>query len=201
MLKNKWAWTLGIGALAVGVLSGCGSTPTTASNTQTTATKSSNSTYVVGGAPFQGQKNLQSWEQKAKSNPANVKDLESAGISAYLNNQPQQAIQYYQAAAKLQPNNGLLWNNIGNVYRNTLHQDQTAISYYQKATKVDPQYDYGWYNWAYTLLQMKNTTAAKSVVKQAQAVLPKSDTLYKPLGELVAPPSSKPPTTSSSTSK
>ena len=196
MKNTKWVWTLGIGTLSLAILSGCGSTPTAASHpqsstSQSSTSKSTGSTYVVGGTPYEGQKNLQSWEQKAKNNPTNVKDLESAGVAAYLNNQPQQAIHYYQLAAKIQPDNGVLWNNIGNVYRNTLHQDQVAISYYKKATTLDPKYDYGWYNWAYTLVQMKDVTAAKSVISQAQATLPKSDTLYKALAELVTPTKAK----------
>lgn len=196
MKFSKLVWPLGAGIFSVALLAGCGTTSSTSTPSQTstppsaTAQKSSsgtqkNSTYVLGGAPYQGQKNLKSWEQKAKSDPTNVKNLYGAGVSAYLNNQPQLSVHYYEMAAKLQPKNGMYLNNIGNVYRNSLHDNQTAIQYYKKATTVDPTYDYGWYNWAYTLMQENQVAQAKSVVAAAQKALPKSDKLYKPLGELV----------------
>ena len=201
MNTSKWTWLVGVGALSVAILSGCGSTPSASSQTTTTSTTTTPTTtssqqktsnYVIGGAPYQGAANLKKWEQKAKANPQNASVVMSAGVSAFQNNQPQLAINYYEQAAKLQPKNGEFWNNIGNVYRNTLHNDQKAISYYQKATTVDPKYDYGWYNWAYTLMQMNNVSAAKSVVSKAQAALPKSDTLYKALGQLVTSTKTKP---------
>ncbi len=215
MNTSKWTWLVGVGALSVAILSGCGSTPSASSQTTTTSTTTSTtpattktttttpsttttspqqktSNYVIGGAPYQGAANLKKWEQKAKANPKNASVVMSAGVAAFQNNQPQLAINYYEQAAKLQPKNGEFWNNIGNVYRNTLHNDQKAISYYQKATMVDPKYDYGWYNWAYTLMQMNKVSAAKSVVAKAQAALPKSDTLYKAFGQLVTPTKTKP---------
>ena len=187
MQIKKWVWTMGIGALSVAFLSGCGSTPSASQTTTSTPAVKKNQTYVIGGASYQGQKNLQKWEQKAKSDPTNVQYLYSSGVSAYLNNQPQLAISYYTKAAKIQPKNGELWNNIGNVYRNSYHNNQQAISYYQKATVVDPKYDYGWYNWAYTLVKMNNIPAAKIVVNKALTTLPKSDPLYKAFNGLVTP--------------
>lgn len=194
MKNSRFAWFTGIAVVSAVLLSGCGSsTTTTATSTPSTTSSGSqkNSTYVIGGAPYQGASNLQKWEQKSKSNPTNVKDLLGAGVSAYLNNQPTTAIHYYEMATKVQPKNGELWNNIGNVYRNSLLNNQKAIQFYQKATTVDPKYDYGWYNWAYTLLKMNNVSAAKTVVAKAKAVLPKSDPLYKALGELVTPSTKK----------
>lgn len=187
MNYTKLAWTVGIGAVSVALLAGCGTTQSTQTPTPTTGAQKG-STYVLGGAKYQGQKNLASWEQKAKSNPKDEPSLYGAGVSAYLNNQPQLSIKYYEQATKLQPKNGQLWNNIGNVYRNSLHDDKTAIQYYKKATTLDPAYDYGWYNWAYTLMQENQVAQAKTVVAAAQKALPKSDSLYKPLGELVNTP-------------
>lgn len=194
MKRMKFVSMMGVATISIALLAGCGTTPSAGSATKTsptTTTKTSvkkNQTYVIGGTPYQGQKNLQAWEKKAKASPKNVDDLSKAGVSAYLNGQSQLAIHYYELATQIQPSNGVLWNNIGNVYRNSLHNYQTAIQYYKKATTTDPKYDYGWYNWAYTLIQMKDVTAAKGVVANGLKVLPKSDPLYKYLGELVNPP-------------
>nr|NNM89692.1 tetratricopeptide repeat protein [Bacilli bacterium] len=153
-------------------------------------------TIVVGGNAFQGTKALHNYELIAKKNPKNALDQINAGVSAFQNSLPKLAIAYYEKAGHLEPKNGLVWNNIGNVYRNSLHQDKTAINYYQKAISVQPSYDFGWLNWAYTLNEMNQPAQAKAVIHRALRVLPKSDPLYKPLEQMLHPqmPSTKPTT-------
>jgi tetratricopeptide (TPR) repeat protein len=96
-------------------------------------------------------------------------------VSAYQNNDPQLAIQYYLKAAAINPSDAEPWNNIGNVYRNELHNDKVALTYYQKAIKIEPLYDTAWYNLAWTEAQMGETAAAKATAAQALKVLPSTD--------------------------
>ena len=147
---------------------------------------------TVGSNPYQGVKALHSFEHLANANPKNENDQINAGIAAYQNNLPHLAIAYYEKAGKIDPHNGLVWNNIGNVYRNSFHQNATAISYYRKAITEQKTYDFAWLNWAFTLNENNQSKQAKVVIQEALSVLPKTDALYVPLKKMLSAPSNQP---------
>jgi tetratricopeptide (TPR) repeat protein len=128
-----------------------------------------------GAAPYQGAKNLKKWAAAAKAAPHNEEAQIQAGVSAFQNDKPQLAIQYYLKAAADNPNDATPWNNIGNVYRNLLHEDRVAMAYYRKAIKIEPLYDVAWYNLAWTEQSMGDIAAAKATAAEALKVLPPTD--------------------------
>lgn len=186
---RKGSLILGSGVLMM-VLSGCGhvASPPTHHSHRARATKStaggSKRTVVIGGKPYQGQKNLRHWESLAKKKPKDVKILVGAGVSAFQNSHPHLAIQYYQQALALDPRSGLIDTNIGNVYRDSLHEATKAIQYYQKATQIQPSYNEGWFNWAYTEATIGQKSTAKKVAAKALTVLPTNDSLHNALRTL-----------------
>ena len=161
-----------LGALMI-LVAGCGA-PSAAGHHHRTAPK--NVTVLsTGAAPYQGEKNLKKWVDQAKAAPHNEEAQILAGVSAFQNNEPRLAIQYYLKAAADNPNDATPWNNIGNVYRNELHEDQVAMTYYRKAIKIEPLYDVAWYNLAWTEQSLGNARAAKATAAEALKVLPATD--------------------------
>lgn len=164
------------GVVVVTALAGCGQSPSknvSASPTQSTSSK----TLVEGAKQYAGKANLKKWETLANSHPTSWIDQVQAGRAGYANQSPQTAIRYYKAAIKIDPQKGLAYNNLGNVYNRLLRQYSKAETYYAKSTKVDPTYDYGWYNYSDIEIQLGHKSQAVSIAKQSLAVLPASDPL------------------------
>lgn len=128
--------------------------------------------------PYIGPNALHYYENIAKKNEKNITDQINAGVSAFQNKLPNVAIYYYNKAEKLDSKNGVILNDIGNVYRDGLHNDKKAIFYYKKAISIEPSYDFSWLNLVYTLNQMNMQESADTVVLRALKILPKSDPLY-----------------------
>ncbi|MCY0881870.1 MAG: tetratricopeptide repeat protein [Firmicutes bacterium] len=185
---RHWAlWTLAGAAIATG-LSGCGSTaaaapsqaaghPSAASTKKKApAAPSKTKTIVEGASQYQGKKNLDKYESAAAKSPSNFNAQIQAGVAAFNNNQPQQAISYYKAAMKIDPHKGISYDNIGNVYRDDLHNYTKALQYYQECVKEEPTCNFGWYNQAFVdVYDLHNTKAAQLVYQAAQKALPATD--------------------------
>ena len=130
---------------------------------------------------YEGAANLAKYEAAAKSNPSNAQDQFNAGISAFVNKKYDQSIQYYQATIKLDPQNGMAYNSIGNIYLYTMKQPQTALPYYLKTTEITPNYAYGWLNKYNCEMALGNKAAAKATLQKGLSVIPSTDPLYPTL--------------------
>lgn len=164
---------LGIGGISLLLVVGCGA-PTSSTSTPPVTPVHHQAT---GGKDLMGTKALAHWRTLALAHPKDATLWIKWGRSAFLNHQPAVSVHAYQMAGKLTPANGLIWNSIGNVYRNTWHQTTKALSYYTKATTVDPTYDEGWFNRVTLLLAMNQVASAKAVAAHAFHVLPAKDPL------------------------
>lgn len=186
--RHTWGW---IAAGLLFTLVGCGqssartgtSSPTPAKAVTATPAPSSSTplptrTYIEGGQQYQGAQNLQHYVDYAQSHPNDVNALVDAAKAEFVNQNPEAALNYYQQAIKLDPNNGELYNNIGNIYYRSLNQPQAALPYYQKAVQLSPHYDYGWYNLVLLEQDLGNKAQAKQIAAQALTQIPSSDKLY-----------------------
>lgn len=170
------------------LVSGCGTqnnatiTPAVNSNT-TVVQKSSNGqrTMIVGGEAYAGTVNLQKYEAAAKSSPKDAQAQIHAGMSAFVNQDYQSAIQYYKQAIQDTPNDAIPYNNVGNIYYRKLNQPKEALAYYQKATQLQPSYAYGWLNLALCEQTLGNMPAAQQAVKDGLQNVAKTDPVYKSL--------------------
>ncbi len=72
-------------------------------------------------------------------------ELISEGDKNYKNNNYDAAVQNYQEALQLVPNDAVTLLKLGNIYK--LKEDNTkAVNYYQKSIIVNPDYTDGWFN-------------------------------------------------------
>ncbi len=168
-------------------LTGCGA-GTVINNTSAvppTNTAGTNRTVIVGGNRYQGAANLKKLETTAKSRPNDANAQVQAGISARVNGNDDLAIQYYQKAIALDPNNGTAYNNIGNIYFRDKNNPQASLTYYKKATQVQPGYVYGWWNLASAQLKLGQKAAAQETVNQGLKVVSKADPNYKNLANVM----------------
>lgn len=136
-------------------------------------------TLIQGGKQYSGSANLKKFEVLAKQNPNSASAQIDAAKSAFVNMKNTLALQYYQKAQTLDPKNGEISNDIGNIYLRRLNDAKKALPYYEKATQLSPTYAYGWMNLAETEKQLGNMTAAKAAVNEGLKKVPKSDPLYK----------------------
>lgn len=176
-------------------LAGCGqgpshgsSAPLTTSPTiaQSSTPSSSSNTLVEGAKQYSGTSNLKKWETVANSHPNNWLDQIQAGRAGFANQSAQTAIHYYKAAIRIDPKQGLSYNNLGNIYDRLLHKYTMAQVYYAKATQTDPSYDYGWYNYSYVEIQLGHKAQAIQIAKQAMAALPATDPLRPYLAKIAS---------------
>jgi len=188
--QHRWTWTLAAAGI-LGAVVGCGQSASRPATAKTSSPKTAHPapapastapaptrTYIEGGTPYAGAKNLQHYVSLAKAHPNNVNDLINAAKAEFVNQNPEAALSYYQQAVKVDPQNGELYNNIGNIYYRSLNQPKTALPYYQKAVQLSPHYDYGWYNLVLLEQQLGNAAEVKSIAAQALKEIPPSDKLY-----------------------
>ncbi|MCL6563136.1 MAG: tetratricopeptide repeat protein [Firmicutes bacterium] len=135
-------------------------------------------TYIFHGNQYAGPQNLQHYLDLAKAHPNDATALEDAARAEFVNQNPQAALSYYLQAIKVDPNNGELYNNVGNLYYRSFNQPQKALPYYQKAVQLSPHYDYGWYNLVLLEQDLGNKAQAKQIAAQALTQIPSSDKLY-----------------------
>lgn len=167
--------------------SGC--TPWWAKSGNTTSSGSSRLQTTIEDpnlSQYVGDKNLQKYEAAAKANPTNFKDQINAGMSAYANKKYDEAISYYNAASKVEPNNPEPVNALGNIYFRNLNQPEKALGLYQQATKLNPSYAYAWWNEATCQKALGNIGDAKATLQKGLANVSKSDPLYSTLQKMLS---------------
>lgn len=76
------------------------------------------------------------------------------------------AIEKYDKAIKIDPNNAIVYNNKG-IALKTLGEHEAAIEEYDKALGVDPNYALAWYNKSSVLAPMGNKDDALKNLEQA----------------------------------
>ncbi|MDR3587815.1 MAG: tetratricopeptide repeat protein [Desulfosporosinus sp.] len=150
----------------------------------TTNPKTINVKTMINDEQYSGTQNLTKLESLAKDNPNDATAQINAGISAYANANYTKAIEYYNNAIKIDPKNGVAYNNLGNVYYRGLSKPNIALTYYEKATQVEPSYNYGWLNLALCQQNLGDKAAAKTTIAQGLKVLDANDTIAASLKEL-----------------
>ncbi|MCL6595718.1 MAG: hypothetical protein K6V73_05830 [Firmicutes bacterium] len=95
---------------------------------------------------YQGAAHLRHFVALARAHPKNLTDQFEAAVASFQNARPRQAIAYYLACVRLDPSFAEAYNDIGNVYRESLGNTKAALAYYLKATQVNPGYPFGWLN-------------------------------------------------------
>ena len=150
----------------------------------TTNSKTINIKTMVNDEQYSGTQNLTRLESLAKDNSNDVTAQINAGISAYSNANYTKAIEYYNNAIKIDPKNGVAYNNLGNVYYRGLSKPNIALNYYEKAIQVEPSYNYGWLNLALCQQNSGDRAGAKTTIAQGLKVLDANDTIAASLKEL-----------------
>ena len=107
-------------------------------------------------------------------------------MKAFSNQEYDEAIEHYKKAIEINPGDGSIYNNIGNVYLRGKEDAETALQYYDEATKIQPSFNYGWYNLALCQRALGDLAGAKATVAQGLNVLNNEDALYKVLIQLQA---------------
>ena len=147
--------------------------------------KSGQNTIAPGDKEkYSGAANYKKFQDLAAQNPKDPNAQISAGMSAFSNKDYTKAIQYYKQAIAVDPQNGIAYNNIGNVYLRGLNEPKTALQYYVKATEIQPSYDYGWLNLALCQKALGDTSGEKATIDKGMKVLGKEDQLYTSLLQL-----------------
>ncbi|MDR3542902.1 MAG: tetratricopeptide repeat protein [Desulfosporosinus sp.] len=150
----------------------------------TTSSKTINVKTMVNSEQYSGTQNLTKLESLAEANPNDVTAQINAGISSYSNANYTKAIEYYNNVIKIDPNNGVAFNNLGNVYFRGLSKPNIALTYYEKATQVEPSYNYGWLNLALCQQKLGNKAEAITAIDQGLKVLDANDIIVASLKEL-----------------
>lgn len=196
--RSKY-WLAPIVVLGLGVVAaGCGSQAKSASPSKTSAKKTSTpKTYkqpgtgnlIEGATPYAGTKNLDHYIAEAKASPKSVNANYHAAVASFVNGKFPQAESYYKAAIALDPTNGTLWNNLGNIYNYTLKEYSTALPDYQKAVKYSSTNPTDWLNLINCETSLKNTAAAKGDVTEALKDVPKdtSNPYYEAIYQMAHP--------------
>lgn len=112
------------------------------------------------------------------------KTLINAGAKAYSNQNYDEAIIHYQQAISINPSDGSVYNNIGNVYLRGKRDPQSALPYYVQATTIQPSFNYGWLNLALCQKELGNISGAKETVSLGLKELNSEDGLYDVLTQL-----------------
>lgn len=165
-------------------LAGCGTTSPQNTANKPSSTPNTASSQILDKSQYTGTANLKKFESSAQANPKDTNAQINAGMAAYSNKDYTKAIAYYNNALKVNPKDGIAYNNIGNAYFRGLNKPQEALPYYQKATQVEPSYNYGWLNLALCQQKLGNTAGAKATIAQGLKVLNASDPIAQALQQL-----------------
>lgn len=130
--------------------------------------------------------NTQVLKKLAAQNQQEDKAHINAGVKAYAGKEYDKAIEHYQQAIEINPSDGSLYNNIGNVYLRGKNDPETALQYYLQATTVQPSFNYGWYNLALCQKALGDISGARTTVSQGLNELEREDSLYEILTQLQA---------------
>jgi tetratricopeptide (TPR) repeat protein len=110
----------------------------------------------------------------------------NAGVRAYSNQEYDEAIVHYQRAIAINPSDGSVHNNIGNVYLRGKKDPQAALPYYVQATTIAPSFNYGWLNLALCQKELGDISGAQATVSRGLKELDPTDGLYEVLTQLQA---------------
>lgn len=175
--RGSWAAVV-LGSLVVAA--GCGA-PSASGHHKTAQTPSAQDVpqpgthnLIQGGQPYAGPSHLKYYVKQAQAHPRSVSAVFHAAIAEFVNGHLHKAAAFYQKAAALDPKNGIIWNNLANIYLYGFHQPDKALPLYQKAVTLDPHYVIGWYNLVNCETALKNPAAARSEAQHALRTLPKT---------------------------
>jgi tetratricopeptide (TPR) repeat protein len=93
-----------------------------------------------------------------------------------------QALQSYDQIIRIQPNNAIVYNNMGILF-NKKCQYQKAEACFDRATKIDSSYANAWYNWGNTLNDQEKYELAIEKYKKAIACRHSFAEAYNNMGE------------------
>lgn len=108
----------------------------------------------------------------------------NAGVKAFATEDYDLAIDHYKQAIAINPGDGSIYNNIGNVYFSGKEDPETALQYYVEATKNQPSFNYGWFNLALCQRELGDIAGAKTTVANGLDALHEGDALYSVLVQL-----------------
>ncbi|MDR3543915.1 MAG: tetratricopeptide repeat protein [Desulfosporosinus sp.] len=108
----------------------------------------------------------------------------NTGAKAFNNQEYDLAIVHYKQAIAINPSDGSIYNNIGNVYLRGKEDAATALQYYIEATKIQPSFNYGWINLALCQRELGDLPGAKTTISNGLNALNDEDALYSVLVQL-----------------
>lgn len=110
---------------------------------------------------------------KESNKQQEVIELLSEGLKAYNDKQYQTAIEKYQQAIKIDPDNASIYHNWGNTL-NKLAQSENSIDIfeqsfqkYEKAVELKPDYPEAYNNWGNALVRMFELNGDETLLEQA----------------------------------
>lgn len=108
----------------------------------------------------------------------------NAGVKAFSKKEYDEAIVHYKKAVAINPSDGSVYNNIGNVYLRGKNDPETALQYYVQATTIEPSFNYGWLNLALCQKQLEDLPGAIATVSNGLKALNSENSLYGVLTQL-----------------
>lgn len=130
---------------------------------------------IYSRAAYLGFAHLHRFEAVARAHPGSLVDQFEAGVAAYQNDLPRQAIRYYEACLRIDPKFGQAYDEIGNVYHAELHRTKQALWDYRAATRVTPSDAAAWINIGLIEQGMHRWTQAFDAYRAATQHAPADD--------------------------
>lgn len=100
-----------------------------------------------------------------------ARQMSAMGMKYLLQKDYRQAIQAFQVAAQLDPEDAVIYFEWG-VALGGLGEHQQEIEKYEQAVRYNPAFGHAYVAWAATLLQLGREAEARAKVKQARAIAP-----------------------------
>lgn len=100
-----------------------------------------------------------------------AKKLFQLGNNAYMNGEYEKALEYFDRALKIDPENASAWSNRGVVLK-MLGRNEEAMKSYNRAIEIDPSHGDAWYNKGRLLMSMKRYKEAIHCYKKALEIDP-----------------------------
>ncbi len=99
------------------------------------------------------------------------------GIEQLDQNNPEKALQYFQAAYALQPDNDVVLFYLGLTHHRLKHLEE-AVHYYRQSLAVEPESAETWLNLGNCLDEMKQLDDAEEAYRMASILNPEDDEVY-----------------------
>ena len=110
----------------------------------------------------------------------------NAGARAFGQKDYDEAIEHYEKALSINPSDGSIYNNIGNVFFRGKNEPEAAQLYYMKATEVQPSFNFSWLNLAICQRDLGRKASALETVRKGLNHLDPKDNLFGVLVKLEA---------------